>query len=344
MPHIASSFGISSFGYGLGKKQSVEQTAREYVDNPEMVMQWGCETYYRAAENVFAVDLAATAAREAIDRAKITPNDVDLVVFASSDLPEYTYWDSSTALARELGIKRTQTMLLSNEGCASGIRVFGNIAGVLAIQPDIQTVLLAVVHRNSEHHRNRMQIVNSVLSDGAVAVVLKRGLNNNQWLATDHFAYPEYCDLLRNNYGGVKAPLPPEGWTNRDEPGYLSITKHFNNDLTRIQNFLLERNALVIENIDQVCARAGVFKNDIVHLIYTNDSRPGAIEAISTSLGISLKRTNFELSRIYGHMGAVDQLFCLGKQIESGELKEGDLVVLSGISTGMLWCSTLFRI
>ena len=215
-----ANFGISSFGYAFGEKQDVKETASQYTPNPENVLQWGCHTYYRVATDVFAIDLATAASKEALDRANIDISKVDLVVLATSEMPEYLYWDSSAALARALGANKVQTMLLNNEGCGAGIKVFGYIAGVLAIQPEVQTVLLAIVNRVSEYHRNRMNINNCVHSDGAVAAVLQRGYPHNQWLSTSYFTCPEFCDFSRGDYGGARVPTPPEGWSSNSESGY----------------------------------------------------------------------------------------------------------------------------
>ncbi len=341
----STSFGISAFGYSFGEKQNVEETACNFVSDPERVFKWDCQTYYRSPPDRFALDLATDAAREAISKANIDPNSIDLVAFASAEIAEYLYWDSSVALARALGIERTQTMLLNNEGCSAGIRIFGAIAGVFATQPEIQTVLVVIVNRVSEYHRNRMKVVNCILSDGAVTAVLQRGHPHNQYLASDHFVYPEFCDFFRMDYGGTKAPITPAGWTCHDEHGYDKIYEHFGDDIERMQNFLtVQRNERLAEVVQRSCARANISKDDISHFFYVADSRPGAIAEIVKPFGIPIENTNLELARMYGHMGAADQFFSLGKFIESRHMGPGDIAAMAGISSGIQWCSTLFRV
>lgn len=335
--------GIASFGFAFGEDQDVAATAGDYVTDPERVLKWGYRTFHRAADNVHATDLAAGAAQQALDRLGISADALDLVVLANSEMPEYTHWDSAAALARKLKIERTQTLLL-NEGCGSGVTGLYYVASTMAMQPEIQTALFVAVNRVSEFHRNRMNVNNSVHSDGAVATVLRRNHPDNRWLATDQFTDPEYSDLLRTEFGGAVHPQPPDGRFGLDTPsGYEKIHEHFGKDPRRLRKFLAERNQRILDVIDNACGRAGISRADIAHVIYINDSAAG-IAAIAEPLGLPPHRSNARFAPEHGHMGAADQLTSLGLHLESGDLATGDVVALCGMSTGMHWCATLIQI
>ncbi|MBB2911045.1 3-oxoacyl-[acyl-carrier-protein] synthase-3 [Streptosporangium becharense] len=333
--------GISSFGFAYGEDRDVASAAGDYVANPERVINWGFRTFHRAADDVQATDLAAEAARQALDRAGVSADALDLVVLATSDMPEYSYWDGAAALARELKIERTQTLLL-NEGCGGGVHGLYYVASTLATQPDADTALLVAVNRVSEFHRNRMNTINAVLSDAAVAVVLRRDHPANRWLATEQFTEPEHCDLLRVDFGGAVNPVPPQGWSTVDAPGgHERIREQFGGDPRTLRRFLETRYERLLEVIDGACGRAGLGRDDITHLIYLNDSAT-SIAAVAEPLGIPLARTNADLAPDHGHMGAADQLVSLGVRLENGDVAPGDVVALCGISTGR-WCATLIR-
>src|SRR5829696_3909314 len=91
-------FGIAGFGYAFGADQDVGTTAGAYVTDPERVIRWGYHTFHRAGDGVTPTALAAEAAQRALARMNMTAEDVDLVVLATSEMPEYPYWDSSAAL------------------------------------------------------------------------------------------------------------------------------------------------------------------------------------------------------------------------------------------------------
>jgi 3-oxoacyl-[acyl-carrier-protein] synthase III len=335
--------GIAGFGLAFGEDQDVASTAADYVPDPERVLKWGYRTFHRAADGVEATDLAARAAEQALERLGVTADTIDLVVLATSEMPEYSYWDSAAALARKLKIERTQTLLL-NEGCSSGVTGLYYVASTMAMQPEIDTALFVAVNRVSEFHRNRMNVNNSVYSDGAVATVIKRGHPANRWLATDQFTDPEYSDFLRTDFGGAVEPLPPENWSSRTGPSsFESVHEHFDRDPRKLQRFLIERNERLFEVIDGACERAGISRDDIAHVININDQAAG-IAAIAEPLGLPPERTNAPIAPDHGHMGAADQLVSLALQTESGDVRSGDIVALCGISSGMHWCCTLIEV
>lgn len=336
-------FGISEFGFAFGADQEVGNVAASYVNDPERVLSWGYHTFHRAADDVTATSLAAAAARDVLARADVTADMLGLVALAISEVPEYPNWDSSAALARELGLGECQTLLLT-EGCASGVTGLGLIAGALAIQPEIDTVLFVAVNRVSEFHRNRMNVNNAVHSDGAVAVILRRGHARNRWLSTEQFTDPELCDWFRTDYGGAVAPIPPPGWSSTNAAaGNERVHAHFDKNPKRLRAFLDLLSTRSFDVIDRACKRAGVSRDELTHILCLNDSRE-AIEDVARPFGIPLERTNAAVSAKHGHMGAADQLTALGLQLGRGEITPGDLVALTGTSIGMRWYCSLVRI
>ncbi|KUO18775.1 3-oxoacyl-[acyl-carrier-protein] synthase III C-terminal domain-containing protein [Streptomyces dysideae] len=337
-------FGIVSFGYAFGDDcDVVAETVEEFVDDPERIYRWGYKRFHRAPEGVTGTQLAARAARTALDRAGLTPDDVDQVILAVSDVPDYLNWDASAALARELMIRLRPTLLLS-EGCVSGVTGFGNAAGLFAIQPELTNVLFVAVNRVSEYHRNRMKVNNSIHSDGASAVVLRRGHGAGRWLATEQFTDPEVADWFRTDYGGSVAPVAPEGWTVRtDANGLERVQDHFRDNPAGLRDFVQALNRRLVEVVDRACARAGMKREDIARVVHLNDNQ-GSFEEIAEEFGISVDRTNATMAALHGHMGAADHIATIAMMTETGELVPGDVVAMIGISIGMRWYCTLVRI
>jgi 3-oxoacyl-[acyl-carrier-protein] synthase-3 len=236
-----------------------------------------------------------------------------------------------------------QTLLL-NEGCASGVTGLGIVAGQFAVQPELQTVLFVAVNRVSEFHRNRMNVNNAVHSDGAVAAVLRRGHESMRWLATEQFTNPDLCDFFRCDYGGAVTPLPPADWSTATAPSGLErVLTHFEKDPQRLRVFSEYLANSVTRVIEGACERVGFGIKDVAHVIYINDSAD-TIAEVAEPCGLSVEHTNAELAAEHGHMGAADQLVCLGQALERGEIQPGQLVALSGISIGMRWYCTLVQV
>lgn len=335
-------FGIAGFGLAFGEDQKVDEAAGNYVTDPERVIRWGYHTFHRAPDGVTATELATAAAREALDGLHMTPDDVDLIAVATSEMPEYLHWDTSAALARALELPQKQTMLLT-EGCSSGVTGLGTIAGLMALQPEIESALFVAVNRVSEYHRNRMNTNNSVHSDGAVAAVLRRGHPRNKWLATEQFTDPEFADWFRTYYGGSVAPVPPADWSSANSlSGAEQVQAHFDKDPKRLREFGERLNERVVAIIDKACKRVGISRDEVARIIYIND--PDGCDDVANAAGIPVARTNFDLATAHGHMGAADQLISLVQHIERGELVEGDIAALCGISIGLRWYCTLVRV
>ncbi|GGX62170.1 3-oxoacyl-ACP synthase III family protein [Streptomyces hiroshimensis] len=335
--------GIVATGTAFGERLSVAGTAAEYVSDPEFALSWGYDTYHRLTDGRTPTELAAEAARAALDGAGLTVDDVDLIVAGNSDVPEYLGWDTSAAVAKELGAHATPTVLVT-QACAAWSLAVDHAAGAMALSPETNTALVVVVNVVSEQHANRMAFNTSVASDGAVAVVLRRGHARCRRLASAHYTNPEFANLFRIEYGGSAVPVPPEGEHNLKVDPMAAVYRHVGRDPQRFQGFVDEINGRLTDVVDRAFARAGKDRGRLARLIFLNDNQQ-AIREAADAVGLPVERTNAELARKYGHMGAVDQLVCLDEHIRAGELAPGDLVALAGIAVpGMHWFCTLIEV
>ncbi|MFD8867683.1 3-oxoacyl-ACP synthase III family protein [Streptomyces sp. NPDC059590] len=335
--------GIVATGTAFGERRGVAGTAAEYVPDPEVVGTLGYETYHRVAGGVTSTDLAAEAARSALAEAELDIVDIDLIVVGHSDIPEYLGWDSSAAVARSLGAYGTPTVLLT-QVCAAWSVALDHAAGAMALSADTDTVLVALVNVASEAHTNRMDFNGAIASDGAVAAVLRRGHPRLRRLSSAHFTNPEYADFFRVEFGGSAAPLPPAGRADLHADPMAGIFRHFGRDPERFQVFMKEISGRIADVVDQALTRAGKGRTQLSRLIYLNDNQQTIREA-AEAVGLPIERTNAGLARELGHMGAADQLICLRRHLEAGEVSPGDLVALVGVAApGMHWFCTLIEV
>ncbi|WP_033214948.1 3-oxoacyl-ACP synthase III family protein [Kitasatospora phosalacinea] len=330
--------GISALAHVLGEPQDVAATAGSYVDDPERVIRWGYRTYHRAAPGVGQTLMAADAARRAMDAAGLGPADIDYLVVADSGVPEYLNWDASAAVARELGLGPTPT-LLATQGCSSAVTALQQVAGLMAVREDVHRVLLVAVHRVSEAHINRMRNNTCLGSDGAAAAVLERGHGRLRWLATDQIVDPRYVDFFRVEYGGGAAP---EG-ANLEVDQLALVHQYFRREPEQLAEFVKDVDHKVAAVVERACKRAGVSPSEIRRLIYLNDNQH-SLAGVAKATGIPLERTNADLSAELSHVGCADQLLCLSLYDERGDLEAGDLVALAGLSGGMQWFCSLVRV
>ncbi|GAB2724352.1 hypothetical protein GCM10027072_17430 [Streptomyces bullii] len=335
--------GIVAVGMAFGEQVAVAETAGEYGVDPAVALSMGYESYHRLRDGETATDLAARAAREALENADLSVADVDLVLVGHSDVQEYLGWDTSAAVARALGARSTPTVLFT-QSCAAWSPALDHAAGAMALSPETDTVLLVLVNAVSEAHANRMDFNATIASDGAVAAVLRRGHPRLRRLASAHVTNPEYADLFRIEYGGSAAPVAPEGRGNLDIDPKIAVYQYFGRDPWRFEAFEQEIRDRLSDVVDTALARAGRKRGELARLIFINDNQK-AIHEAATAVGLPVERSNAALARELGHMGAADQLVCLWRHIESGELALGDLVALAGVAApGMHWLCTLIEV
>ncbi len=333
----AVDFGIAALAASLGEATDLSATH----DNGDLaaLTKLGYRTYRRAAPETQATHLAADAVRLAMRRADLQPGDIDYLIVASSALPEYLKWDLSTAVAHRAGLTDVPSLLLT-QTCASAVLAFQQAAGVFATRGDTETVLLVAVNRVSEHHIDRM--AGNVESDGAVAVVLRRGHPSMRWLATEQVTDASWSDFFRLEYGGSAEPVPPPGRTNRDVDPQLRVFEHFRGRPEAFRSFVRAVDTTVASAVDGAFRRAGVDRHRLSRLIYLNDNRP-SVEIAAKAVGISLEATNLDLIAEYGHCGCVDPLLGLSVYLDRGELRAGDVVAVAGLAQGMHWFCTLIE-
>ncbi|MEU4569778.1 3-oxoacyl-[acyl-carrier-protein] synthase III C-terminal domain-containing protein [Micromonospora sp. NPDC023956] len=330
--------GVAGLGVALGEPCSVAETAASYVEDPERVLNWGYHTYHRSPPGQSPTRLAARAATAALADAGVDPSAVDLLVVANSEVPEFLQWDVSAAVAREVGT--TAPTLLLNQGCASAVTGFQQVAGHFAVRDDVETVLLVAVNQVSEAHSNRMRLNTCLGSDGASAALLRRGHPRLRWLATEQITDPAYVDFFRVEYGGSAVPLPPDGVGNPDVDVLGLVYRHFRRAPAQLAEFATALTGRVVEVVERACRRVGIDRSEVARLVYLNDNQ-ASIAAVAAAVGVPPERTNASLAAATGHCGAADHLICLDAFARHGDLADGDVIALAGVSSGMHWFCTL---
>jgi 3-oxoacyl-[acyl-carrier-protein] synthase III len=336
-------FGITAIDWCLGERRSVAEDAARYLGNPRVTQGWGYRNYHRAADSTGLTDLAAEAGRRALDRAGLQPDDVDMVVLAMADIPEYFYWDPAAAAAMKVGTHRAEAILF-NQACSSGVAAFDIVAGKFATHPEYRVALLVAANRVCEAYWNRMNSSTAIMSDGAVAAVLVRGHEECVWLGTDVISDGRYADFSRLVVGGAARPFAAGGAAPEQIGNPVDLMKDFlDNDLRAVIGFLRfsrERNREIVE---RACKRAGLPLDAIRHILHLNGTAK-ALEDYAALFGIPVANTNAEVAAEYGHFGSADQLFAFGQLHLKQQFQPGEVVALTSSGNGMHWACTLVRV
>jgi 3-oxoacyl-[acyl-carrier-protein] synthase III len=336
-------FGLVSFGTALGSALPLADVAGEYTDKIEIVLARGYRKVLRCPPEVGVTDLAVDAARQALDTAKVNASDVDLLLLVLTDMTEYLYWDAAASVADRIGADNAEALLLI-QACTGGVLSMDVVAGKLATHPDYSVALVIAANRCCEAYWNRLETQPLVFSDGAVAVVARRDHPRLRWLTTEAITEGKYADFYRLDVGGAAAPFgsPGSSRSGVHARGFWEVMEYFGHDakmLLRFSEHMDEQMELVLE---RACARVGTEVGALDKVILLNDNVT-AMTSLAARFGIPQSRTNLDLALEYGHLGAADQLFCLGQYHARGELEPGTQLALVSRGRGMHWACSLLE-
>jgi 3-oxoacyl-[acyl-carrier-protein] synthase-3 len=335
-------YGIVSMGHAIGVPASVADVAAEYTTDLRKLRGWQYQRLHRAEAGTGLTDLAAQAGTLALQRAGIAATDVDLIVLAIADIPEYLYWDPAAALQGRLNAYQAEAVLI-NQACSSGVLSFDAVAGKLATHPDYQVALVLGAHRVCEVYWNRMASNTSVTSDGAAAAVVVRDHPACRWLTTEVITDGRYADLARLATGGAARPFCPENPTIAPVPSPVDkLESHFRGDVEAMFTFSTATVTRIRDVLERACKRAGVPIDEVRRVIHLHDNAR-TFRQLAKELTIPLEHTNVGLAMEHGHFGCADQLYGLEQLLASGEVGSGDVVALTAMGSGMHWACTLLR-
>jgi len=253
--------------------------------------------------------LAADAARRALERAGITPGEVDLLILATTT-PEMTVPATSAAVHHALGLSGGAYDL--NAACAGFVYAIVAAYGAIATGARHVLVVGADVLSSITDHEDRSTAF--LFADGAGAVVLAAD-GAEGLLASDLGTDGSARDLLYCPHGGTMKMAGQEVF----------------------------RRAVraTVSSASAALDRAGITAQD-VSLFVPHQANLRIIEAAASRLGIPMERTAVVLDRT-GNTSNASVPLALADAADAGRIAPGDHLLLSGFGAGMSWATAVVR-
>ncbi|WP_027250754.1 3-oxoacyl-[acyl-carrier-protein] synthase III C-terminal domain-containing protein [Photobacterium halotolerans] len=291
-------------------------------------------------------EMAGIAAKKALLKARIRPEDIGFIVAGQSGVPDYIGIDFACQVGAELSCKDIRTINIV-EGCNSGISVWEHAASLLKKQSADKVGLVVVAQRISEAHQDRFGLMNAILSDGAaVALVASEHWEMDgaalHYLGAEDISDCRFVDMMRVEHGGGLQPYVTEAFDARhDKLGRERIADIYNFDADALNDFLALRAENNINIINKVISKSKK-KIENPFLIQTLEGQQ-SIESLCAKLDIPTDRSNLELLSEVGHAGCADLLISLDVLVDREMIKPGDDIIMSTISTGLKWGAAIFH-
>lgn len=281
-----------------------------------------------------AADLGAVAAREALDRAGLEPDQMDLIVFATLS-PDYDFPASACVLQRLLGVKGMPAFDVKNQ-CS------GFVYGLAIADQYIKTgrarrVLLVggEIHSTGIDLTTRGRDVAVIFGDGAAAAVIagepdpKRGILSTHLHAEGKFAEKLWLEAATSRSRPRLTAEMLEGAKPRIFP-HMDGKYVFKHAVTRFPEVILE-----------ALSAHGYTTKDLDLLIpHQANLRISQMVAMGLELGEGQVFNNIDR---YGNTTAASIPLALYEAVEQGLVKEGALVCLAAFGAGFTWASALLR-
>lgn len=279
--------------------------------------------------------MAVRAARTALHRAGVEPEEIDLILYSGSMHKDFYVWSAANRIQYLLGAKRAwafEAVAL----CTTNVLALKLARDLMIADASLRTVLICGGHRtgdliNLRDHSARF-LFN--LSDGGSALVLRRGHPQTQVLSSSFITDGSLSEDVTIPAGGTRQPASSETLRDGLHTFHVSDTAHLKAGLEGAS----ERN--FIQVVRDAVERSGYNTHDIAFLAI-NHMKPSMHRRILAMLGLREDQSLY-LSD-YGHIGAPDQVLALELAQAQGRLRDGDLVVAASAGLGFTWGATALR-
>lgn len=349
---------IAGIGYYVPERVVTNQELTTIMDTTDEWIQERTgikERHYAQKHKETSTTTGVRAAEIAIERAGITKNDIDFIIFATLS-PDYYFPGCGVLLQREMGITHNEVGALDIRNQCSGFVYALSIADQFVKTGMYKNILVvgAEMHSMGLEFSTRGRNVSVIFGDGAGAVVLQPTEKEGQGILTTHLhsdgTHAEQLAMINpGSHGGyhfdkmgtdVDFGYPDVAF------GEIFVTQGMIDNHQLYPNMdgpLVFKTAVVKfpEVIQEALKATGLQASDI-DLFVPHQANLRIAEFVRMKLGLPPEKVWNNIQR-YGNTTAASIPIALCEAWEAGKVKEGDLVCLAAFGAGFTWGSALIR-
>ena len=302
--------------------EKIVETSDEWITS-----RTGIKQRHKAAENEYTSQFGSAAAKQAIERAGLKPEDIDIIVCATTT-PDQIMPSTGALIQAQIGAVN-----------AAGMDVFaacsGFLYGLTMVESMIRTgqiryalVIGAEVLTKYVDYTDRGTCV--IFGDGAGAAVIGPVPEGKGILATKIRSDGRYEEQLYAPGGGTKLGTTHETIDNR-----LHFFKMKGNELFKVAvRSMADISAEMVE-------KAG-YKVEDIDLVIPHQANQRITDAVASRLGVPEEKVYSNIAQ-HGNTSSASIPIAIDECIESGKIKEGSLVLLTAFGGGVTWAGTVIR-
>ena len=293
-----------------------------------ILQRTGIRQRHIAEPGVATSDLAAEAAREAIRRAGLTPDDIDVIVVGTVT-PDMFFPSTACLVQHKVGCHRAWGFDLSAACSAftysltvgAQLVAAGGLKYALVIGADVMSSII--------DYTDRATCV--LFGDGAGAVVL--GVSND-----DRIGILDYEHLIDGSGGGALC-MPAGGSLHPASHKTVDERLHYvKQDGQTVFKFAVRNTGEICERL----LRKHHLTGDDLDLFVSHQANKRIIMSAAEKIGLPENKVVINIDR-YGNTTAATIPLALNDAVESGRLKKGHLVLVTSVGAGFTVGSVLVR-
>lgn len=283
-----------------------------------------------AAEDESTVDLVLKAARTALERAEVSPSELDLIIVAT-DTPEYISPSTASKVQHLLGAVRAGTFDL-NTACAGFVTALDVASKYIQADEQYKKVLVVGAYAMSKYLDKLDKKTANLFADGAGAVLLSAEEGGERgFLVSQLRTQGQYHDWMGIYAGGTSQPVTADVVAQKGH--LLKFVKRFPPELNP---------AVWSDMIRQLCERIGVRPQQVDHFFFTQINI-NSIWATLDQLDLPHDKAH-TIMHHYGYTGSACIPMALDEALQLGKVRQGDLVLFIGSGGGLSFASAAFRL
>jgi len=278
------------------------------------------------------IDLAEKAALIALEQAKMKPEDIDFIIFATLS-PDYFFPGTGCLLQERMGFSTIGALDVRNQ--CSGFIYGLSIADQFIKTGMYKNILLvgSEIQSRGMNQTSEGRDVSVLFGDGAGAAVLTRSEDPQKGIITTHLHSEgrHVKELWCEDPGSVRNPrLTKELIDSSTIWPYMNGRYVFKHAATRFPEVIIE--ALQATGIDK----------SEVDLVIPHQANQRITDAVRMRLELKEEQVYSNIAK-YGNTTAASIPIAMSEAISEGRITDGSLVCLAAFGSGFTWASALVQ-
>lgn len=320
---------ITGTGAALPEQKLTNFDLEKLVDtsNEWVVARTGIRERRKLDPGLSNIDLSVRASREAVQRAGLDPEQLDLILVATIT-PDYPTPSTACLIQRELGAHRAAAMDLS-AGCTGFIYALSVAHQFIrgGVYRNVLVVGVEILTRVT-NWEDRTTCV--LFGDGAGAAVLQPSRDDSGIISVELGADGRGADLLIIPAGGSAHPASAETVAKKMHSIRMNGPEVFKFAVRVVEETLftlLERGQVKPEELDY---------------LFLHQANLRIIESARKRLKLPPERVPVNIDR-YGNISSATIPVSLHEEAAAGRLKKGNLLAVIAFGAGLTWGGALLR-